>query len=382
MTDQASSPPLQTPLYDDHLALKGRMVDFAGYELPVQYSGIMAEHQAVRASAGVFDVSHMGQVHLSGPDFPTLAAALERIAPSNIQGLKPGETRYSVLLNEDGGIIDDLMITRPFGPDSETMLFLVLNASRKHVDIPAIDAILDAGMTLYHDEDAALIALQGPEAGAVVAQHAKECSEMRFMQARSIQFDGIPAHATRSGYTGEDGFEISVLAGDAPAVWATLLDDGRVVAAGLGARDSLRLEAGLCLYGHDLDETTSPIEGNIRFVIPKRRREAGDFPGAARILAEIGAGPSRLRVGLTLDGRAPAREGAEIQDAEGRPIGHVTSGGFAPSLQAPIAMGYVDASAASENTPVQLIVRGRALAARIAPMPFVSHRYLRASSTT
>ncbi|SDT92108.1 glycine cleavage system aminomethyltransferase GcvT [Stappia sp. ES.058] len=369
---------LSTPLTDLHRELGARLVPFAGYEMPVQYpQGIIAEHTHTREKAGLFDVSHMGQAWLVGPDFETTAAALERITPSAIAALKPGRQRYTVLLNETGGIVDDLMVSRPEGAENDGRLFLVVNASRKAVDYETIAASLPENVRLESIEDRALIALQGPMAADVLKAHAPEAADMAFMAARSMEFDGIAVHVSRSGYTGEDGYELSVPAGAAEAIARALLADERVAPVGLGARDSLRLEAGLCLYGHDIDETTSPVEGAITFVLQKRRKEAGDFPGAKRILAELANGPERVRVGFTLEGRAPAREGAEIRDASGNAIGTVTSGGFAPSLGAPIAMGYVDPANAKVGTKLTLVVRSRELPATVADMPFVPQRYHR-----
>ncbi|GGE91993.1 glycine cleavage system aminomethyltransferase GcvT [Stappia taiwanensis] len=378
MTLETDAPLLSTPLTDLHRELGARLVPFAGYEMPVQFpAGIIAEHTHTREAAGLFDVSHMGQAYLVGPDHETTARALERIVPSDILNLKHGRQRYSVLLNDEGGIIDDLMVTRPVSEAADGRLFLVVNASRKAVDYDFIRAALPDNVRLEPIEDRALIAVQGPQAAAVVAAHAPQAAELAFMAAAPMEFDGIACHVSRCGYTGEDGYELSVPAGAAEAIARALLADERVQPIGLGARDSLRLEAGLCLYGHDIDETTSPVEGAITFVLQKRRKEAGDFPGADRILSELEAGPKRVRVGLRPEGRAPAREGAEIRDASGTVVGTVTSGGFAPTLGAPIAMGYVDAAHAAPGTALVLVVRGRELPATVADMPFVPQRYYR-----
>lgn len=285
-----------------------------------------------------------------------------------------------MLLNEAGGIVDDLMVSRPEGAENDGRLFLVVNASRKAVDYETIAASLPENVRLEPVEDRALIALQGPMAADVLKAHAPAAAEMAFMAAASMEFDGIAVHVSRSGYTGEDGYELSVPAGAAEAIARALLADERVAPIGLGARDSLRLEAGLCLYGHDIDETTSPVEGAITFVLQKRRKEAGDFPGAQRILNELEDGPARVRVGFTLEGRAPAREGAEIRNSEGRTVGVVTSGGFAPTLGVPIAMGYVDPANAGIGTMLTLVVRGRELPATVTAMPFVPQRYYRKPS--
>lgn len=368
----------QTPLHELHVELGARMVPFAGYDMPVQYPlGIMGEHLHTRESAGLFDVSHMGQAALIGPDHETTARALEALVPSNMVELGRGRQRYSVLLNAEGGVIDDLMVTRPAGEDRDGELFLVVNASRKDVDYAHIEANLPDNVRLETYDDRALIAVQGPKAVEAVAAHAPAAAELGFMSADFMEFDGIACHIARAGYTGEDGVEMSVPAGAAEAVARAILADDRVKPIGLGARDSLRLEAGLCLYGHDIDETTSPVEGAITFCMQKRRREEGGFPGADRIQAELKDGPGRVRVGLKLEGRAPAREGAEIRLPDGPVIGVVTSGGFAPSVGAPIAMGYVPADQAATGTKLNLVVRGRELAAEVADMPFVPNRYYR-----
>ncbi|MCY1708065.1 glycine cleavage system aminomethyltransferase GcvT [Pannonibacter sp. SL95] len=369
----------RTPLYDLHVELGARMVPFAGYDMPVQYpTGIMTEHQHTRAAAGLFDVSHMGQAWLIGPDHETTARALEALVPSNMVELGRGKQRYTVLLNAEGGIVDDLMVTRPVADAQDGRLFLVVNASRKDVDYPLIRAALPANVRLELIEDRALIAVQGPQAVAAVAAHAPKAAELAFMSADWMEFDGITCHVSRSGYTGEDGVEMSVPADKAEAITRALLADERVKPIGLGARDSLRLEAGLCLYGHDLDETTSPVEGDITFILQKRRREEGGFPGAARIQREFAEGPARKRVGLKLDGRAPAREGAEIKVPGGDTVGIVTSGGFGPTAGVPVAMGYVAAAHAAPGTKLALVVRGKDLEATVVEMPIVPHRYYRA----
>ncbi len=368
----------QTPLHDLHIELGGRMVPFAGYSMPVQYKlGIMGEHLHTREKAGLFDVSHMGQAVLIGPDHETTAKALEALTPSNFVELGLGRQRYTVLLNDDGGIIDDLMVTRPLAPEDDGRLLVVVNAARKDIDYAHFRSRLPSNVKLETFEDRALIAVQGPEAVAAVAAHAPAAADLGFMSAAPMEFDGIACHIARAGYTGEDGVEMSAPAGAADAIARALLADDRVEAIGLGARDSLRLEAGLCLYGHDIDETTSPVEGNITFCMQKRRRENGGFPGDARIQKELGEGTGRIRVGLRLDGKAPAREGAEIALPGGDVIGALTSGGFAPTVGAPIAMGYVPSEHASVGTELELIVRGRRLSATVADMPFVPNRYYR-----
>lgn len=374
----AERPLDRTPLHARHVALGARMVPFAGYDMPVQYpAGILAEHSWTRESAGLFDVSHMGQAFLVGPDHETTARALEALVPADIVGLAPGKQRYTQLLNAEGGILDDLMVTRSAEPEEDGALLLVVNAGRKHADYAHIAAHLPADVSLVQAAHRGLIALQGPEAAEVLAALAPEVAEMGFMTLRSVKLGGGPANVSRSGYTGEDGFEISAPAARIGAIWDALLLDSRVRPVGLGARDSLRLEAGLCLYGHDLDETTTPVEAGLTWSIQKRRRAEGGFPGAERIQAELAGAPKRVRVGLLPEGRAPAREGAEIATPDGTVIGVLTSGGFGPSLNGPCAMGYVPPDFAAPGTRLDLIVRGRPLPATVAPMPFVPHRYKR-----
>jgi aminomethyltransferase len=370
--------PLETPLAARHAAAGGRMVAFAGYLMPVQYTaGILAEHAWTRQHAGLFDVSHMGQAVLLGPDHGMVARALEALVPADILGLPPGQQRYTQLLNEEGGIRDDLMVCRPADPARDGELLLVVNASMKAADYLHIGLNLPGGVTLHPLEDRALLALQGPKAAAVLAELAPDIAAMSFMAARETTIAGIPAHVTRSGYTGEDGYEISVAASQVGELWDRLLGDSRVRPIGLGARDSLRLEAGLCLYGHDINQETSPVEAGLTWSIGKRRRAEGGFPGQIRILGEIADGPVRRRVGLRLDGRAPAREHAEIVDAAGELVGKVTSGGFGPSVGGPIAMGYVVPDFARIGTELAVVVRGQKLPARVVSMPFWPHSYKR-----
>jgi aminomethyltransferase len=378
VADFGSDQPVQrTPLYDCHVAAGARMVPFAGYEMPVQYpAGILTEHKWTRENAGLFDVSHMGQAFLIGRDHATVAAAIEALCPADILGLKPGMQRYSQLLAEDGGILDDLMVSRPAEAEEDGALLLVVNAACKEADFAHIAARLPADVRLMRADHRALIALQGPKAAAALARHAPECADMPFMSARSMKFGSMPCHISRSGYTGEDGFEISMHARHAATIWDTLAADADVKPIGLGARDSLRLEAGLCLYGHDIDTTTSPVEAALVWSIQKRRRTEGGFPGAARIQKELKEGPARLRVGILPESRQPAREGSEIRIGERR-IGVVTSGGFGPTLNGPLAMGYVEAAHAAPGTEVTLIVRDKPLPAKIAAMPFVPNRYHR-----
>jgi aminomethyltransferase len=375
-------PLARTPLSDLHLRRGARMVPFAGYTMPVQYrDGILAEHNHTRSAAGLFDVSHMGQAFLVGPDHATTARALEALVPADIIDLAPGRQRYTQFLNPEGGILDDLMVARPADADEDGALMLVVNASRKEPDFAHVEAHLPAGVRLLRAGHRGLIALQGPKAAEVLARHAAEVAEMPFMSAVSLRILGVECHVSRSGYTGEDGFEISMRGSKLPAFVDTLLGEPEVKLVGLGARDSLRLEAGLCLYGHDIDTSTSPIEAGLAWSIQKRRWSEGGFPGAARIQAELADGPAFLRVGLQPEGRAPAREGTEIRAVtDGSTIGKVTSGGFGPTVGAPVAMGYVSRRFAEPGTPVVLIVREKELVAKVVPLPFVPHRYRRGGS--
>jgi aminomethyltransferase len=372
LTDAASTPLKTTPLHALHTALGARLVPFAGYAMPVQYpSGILKEHEQCRAKAALFDVSHMGQVRLRGAD---AAAALETLVPGDIAGLGLDRMRYTQFTNEAGGILDDLMVTR-----RADHLFLVVNAGRKDFDFAHLARHLGPlGVTLEVLEDRALLALQGPAVVAVMRRLAPGAEALAFLEGADLAIAGIACFVTRSGYTGEDGFEISLAAGDAARLAQRLLAEPEVAPAGLGARDSLRLEAGLCLYGHDIDETTTPVEAALAWSIGKRRRATGGFPGAARIRAEIAQGPARRRVGLKPEGRVPAREGSEIRDAAGRAIGTVTSGGFGATAGGPIAMGYVAAAHAKPGTPIQLVVRNEARPGAVVTLPFVPTRYAKA----
>ncbi len=380
MGEPQDGPLLTTPLHALHGELGAKMVPFAGYDMPVQYpTGVLTEHNWTRASAGLFDVSHMGQCFLIPEDgrYETAAAALEALVPADVMALKPGQQRYSQFTNAEGGILDDLMITRLGHPGHEHWLYLVVNAACKDADYAHMRAHLPAGVTLKVADDLALIAVQGPEAVAAVATLAPGLAGLKFMTSVDLPLDGIWAHVSRTGYTGEDGVEISVKSADAVALTRKLLADPRVKPIGLGARDSLRLEAGLCLYGHDIDTTTSPIEAGLTWSIQKRRRAEGGFLGAARIQKELAEGAPRLRVGILPDGRAPAREGTVVKSADGQPIGTVTSGGFGPTINGPLAMGYVNRRFAEPGTPVLLEVRGKDLAAKVVTMPFAPHRYVR-----
>ncbi len=358
-----------TPLDGLHRRLGAKMVAFAGYSMPVQFPpGVLAEHQHVRAHAGLFDVSHMGQIVLRGAD---AAQALELLVPGDIVGLAPDSIRYALFTDARGGILDDLMVTN-FGDH----LFLVVNAARKTQDLAHLRQATGDRISIEMFDDRALLALQGPDAAEVMRTLAGDAAmAMPFMSARRMDVAGIPCLISRSGYTGEDGWEISVPADAAERLAQSILDHPTVQPIGLGARDSLRLEAGLCLYGSDIDETTTPIEANLAWAVAKRRRAEGGFPGADVVLRQLAQGPSRLRVGIKPLDRAPARAHTEIQDFSGRTIGEVTSGGFGPSLGGPLAMGYVEAASAKIGTPVRLLVRGTPRDAVVAQLPFVPHRY-------
>ncbi len=368
----------RTPLYDLHVKLGARIVPFAGYEMPVQYpTGILTEHNWTRSSAGLFDVSHMGQALVIGPDHVAAAKALEKLVPGDVAGLAPGRIRYTQFTNAKGGIIDDLMITRSLAPADDGRLGLVVNASRKDVDYAWLKDNLPKGISLEPREDRALVALQGPKAAAVLARHCRKAQDLAFMSAIAAEFDGMECGLARSGYTGEDGFEISIAADNVSTLVETLLADPLVKPIGLGARDSLRLEAGLCLYGHDIDEETSPVEADLVWSIGKTRRSTGGFMGAERIVREIAQGPKRKRVGLRPEGRAPAREGTVVIDDKNRAIGIVTSGGFGPTVNGPVAMGYVETAYARPGTKINLVVRDKPMPAEVAALPFTPHNYKR-----
>jgi aminomethyltransferase len=359
------------PLDAWHRAKGARMVPFAGYEMPIQYEGIVAEHNWTRENAGLFDVSHMGQLLLSGPG---LDAAVEAVLPIDLSTLKLGQQRYSLLLDEEGGVLDDLMVSR--WPDA---LYLVVNGATKWDDLGTLRVGLPDDITIHHMDEHALLALQGPKAADALGRHASgeyPLSALTFMKFGRFQIAGHDVTIARAGYTGEDGFEISLPAEAAAEVADLLCAEPEVKPIGLGARDSLRLEAGLPLYGHDMTPETSPIEAGLLFGINKRRRTEGGFPGADRIIREINEGTARKWVGLTIEGRLPAREGAEVF-AGVEKTGTVTSGGFSPTLQAPIAMAYVESSHAVVGTQLEVEVRGKRLAATVSPTPFVPHRYYR-----
>ncbi len=376
---------LQTvPLNDRHISAGGRMVPFSGYSLPVQYpSGIMAEHKWTREHAGLFDVSHMGPsfLTLNAPigdpeaDHAAVAALVEPLVCGDIAGLKPGQIRYTLLLNEAGGTLDDLMIGR--SPGHPGSLYIVVNAGTKDADFALIERAAAGKASFHRADDGVLLALQGPEAVLVLEAIVPGAADLGFMTYAPFIWRDEKLVIARSGYTGEDGFEILCAADRAGELWDALLADERVKSIGLGARDSLRLEAGLPLYGHDVDETVSPVEAGLTFAVSKKRRDARDFPGAARITKELAEGPSRVRVGLKILEGPPAREGAEIADASGAVVGVVTSGGFAPSLGHPIAMGFVPPALSAVGTPLNVIVRGKSGAAQVVAMPFVPNRYVR-----
>lgn len=377
--------PKKLPLDALWRARTSKFGDFAGYDMPLQFEGLITEHNWTRAHAGLFDVSHMGPSFFALPKghglegdaaHKKVASLIERLVPADIQGLKPGQVRYTMITNADGGVLDDLMIARPAEPGAAGDLYIVVNAGCKHQDWALIEEASKGEANLVRADDRCLLALQGPSAHVVAAAVIDPAlAEMSFMSVKRYDAFGRLT-VTRSGYTGEDGYEILVRAEHAAELANALLAHPEVKPIGLGARDSLRLEAGLCLYGHDLDATTSPIEADLAWTIQKRRREAKDFPGAARISAELANGPKRKRVGIRPNDRAPAREGVEIQ-AAGRSVGVVTSGGFSPVLNAPISIGYVDAEFADLGAGIDLIIRGQARPATIVPLPFVPHKYHR-----
>ncbi|MBV9549898.1 MAG: glycine cleavage system aminomethyltransferase GcvT [Alphaproteobacteria bacterium] len=356
----------RTPLYALHMELGGKMVPFAGYEMPVQYpAGILKEHLHTRAKAGLFDVSHMGQGFLSGD-----VHALERVTSADVAGLKAGMQRYGLLLTPQGTIKDDFMFSRLMG---EADLYLVVNAGGKEADFAYINETLEGAAQVTPRFDRALLALQGPASEMVLARHATGVADLTFMKVTRTTVAGAPAIVSRTGYTGEDGYEISIEGADAEHVARTLLAEAEVLPIGLGARDSLRLEAGLCLYGHDIDDMINPAEAALLWSVGKRRKEARDFPGAEKTMA---GNPARKLVGIRPEGRAPAREGTEIIK-DGRVIGKVTSGGFGPSVNAPVAMGYVETMFATLGTKLELMVRGQVMPATVVLMPFVPHTYKR-----
>jgi len=358
--------PRKTPLYDLHVELGGKMVDFAGWMMPVNYPmGIVGEHNQVRTKAGLFDVSHMGQVELHGTD---IAAKLETLAPSVFTTLPVGKARYTYFTNPEGGIMDDLIVS-----NAGDYLFVVVNASMRDQDIGHMRT-LDLEVI---ERDDALIAIQGPAAEAIVSAVAPAAKTLKFMETTLATIHGTPCRISRLGYTGEDGYEISIPADKVVEITREFLKHPDLEPAGLGARDSLRLEAGLCLYGNDIDNSTSPVEANLTWAMQKKRREEGGFPGAERVLRELAEGPSRKLVGIKPDGRAPARHGVEVADLDGNVIGEITSGGFGPTIGGPVSMGYVAAEFTEPGSKVTLLIRGKAMPATIIKLPFVQQNYKR-----
>jgi aminomethyltransferase len=373
-TAPVDMPLAQTPLHALHLELGGKMVPFAGYEMPVQYpAGIIKEHHHTRVAAGLFDVSHMGQIRLVGDD---AAAALESLVPVDVIDLGVNHQRYALFTNDAGGILDDLMIT-----NAGDHLFVVVNAACKQQDTARMRQHLGSRCRVEELTDRALLALQGPKAATVMSRLAPEMVKMLFMTAARVEIEGAECFVTRSGYTGEDGYEISVPAERADALARALLAQEEVKPIGLGARDSLRLEAGLCLYGHDIDTTTTPIEASITWALSKVRRPGGarpgGYPGADVIAQQLAEGVSRKRVGIRPDGKTPVREGAELIDAGGGTTGKITSGSFGPTVGGPVAMGYVETALAKPGTELQAVVRGKPQPVKVAKTPFVEHRYYR-----
>ena len=361
--------PKRTPLYDLHVELGGKMVDFAGWEMPVQYPmGIMGEHNHTRAKAGLFDVSHMGQVILRGEN---VGEKLETLCPQAYATLKEGKARYGFFTNEDGGIMDDLIVS-----NAGDHYFVVVNAALRHQDIPHMAANLD-GVEVTEIFDRALVAVQGPSAEDVVGDLCPAARELKFMETTVADINGVECRISRLGYTGEDGYEISIPEDKAIDVTRAFLAHDDCEPAGLGARDSLRLEAGLCLYGNDIDQSTSPVEASLGWAMQKRRKEEGSFPGAARIQKELAEGAAKKLVGIKPTGRAPARQHVEIQCLEGNTIGEITSGGFGPTVGGPVAMGYVSAGHGEPGEKVNLIIRGKVQPAEIVSLPFVQQNYKR-----
>jgi aminomethyltransferase len=375
----AETPLLKTPLHDLHLRLGARMVPFAGYAMPVQYpTGLMAEHKQCRDAAALFDVSHMGQVRLVGADS---ARALETLVPVDVVDLAAGRQRYAFFTNASGGLLDDLMVVRPAVDAGFGDLFLVVNAGCKDADVRQMQAHIGHRYQVLPMPERALLALQGPKAVAALSRLNANVAPLVFMSGGVFELAGVPCFVTRSGYTGEDGFEISVPAAHATVLAEALLAQPEVKPAGLGARDTLRLEAGLCLYGHDINETTSPIEAGLSWAIQKVRRpggaRAGGYPGAAVIERHLAGGAPTKRVGLVGLERVPVREGTALFDAHGHKLGTVTSGTLAPSVNQPIAMAYLPADHARPQQQVYADVRGKRLPMRVSPMPFHPHRYQR-----
>ena len=370
--------PAVTPLHAMHVARGAHMALVEGYELPLHYvDGAAAEHLHTREAAGLFDISHLGQLFLIGADHEAAARALEALVPGDILNLTPGGMRYTQLLTGEGGILDDMLVTRSADSTEDGALMLVVNSVRKDADFAHLSSQLAAGVRILRADHRALIALQGPMAAEVMARHAPDTREMKFMTAMTTRFDGIDCHVSRSGFTGEDGFEISAKAQRIVAIAERLLDARQVKLAGFAARETLRLEAGLCRIGQDIDETTTPVAAGLEWSIDARRRSEGGFPGAARVLSEIAEGTPRLRVGLKLEGSPPAGQNMDIRTPDGTVIGRVTSTGFGPTLNAPIAMGYVDRAFAAPGTTLTIAASEGQVPAMVAPLPFVPHKYQR-----
>ena len=380
---EPNGPLHKTPLFELHQTLGAKMVGFAGYDMPIQFEGVKAEHLWTRESCGLFDVSHMGPCFLTLAGGPRndpnahieIAKLIEMLVPSDIQGLKPGQARLTVLLNDEGGILDDLIITRPAEGDEQGRLYIVVNGAMKVQDWDVMRDKLSPHAELERADDRILIAVQGPKAEAVISDHFPKAAELGFMEGQRMFLNDAPVMVSRCGYTGEDGYEL-LLPSDGVAFVAELLADERVKPIGLGARDSLRLEAGLCLYGHDMDASRTPVEASLTWVIQKNRRERADFPGAEIILDQIANGAPVKRVGIQPLDRAPAREGTEIFVGDEK-VGEITSGGFGPTTETPVAMGYVSREHAKAGTELTLMVRGKPRAARVAKLPFVPHNYKR-----
>ena len=386
-TGTQSTAPQSTALHALHVELDGRMVDFAGWELPIQYEGVIAEHTACREQAALFDVSHMGIVELRADGGPVaIAAALEELTPASVATIAEGRQRYALLTNAAGGVIDDCIIT-----NRGDHVMIVVNAARRVEDLAhlrsSLTSVVNSSVEITERDDLSLLALQGPAAAGVLGRFCPAADELVFLDFTMVDLELAGPHAmqvagvgvSRSGYTGEDGFELIVANEQAEAVARALLAEPEVSPAGLGARDTLRLEAGLALYGNDLDETTSPVEADLVWTMPKRRREDGRFLGAERILAEHRDGPSRRRVGLRPVGKRPVRDGTALRTTDGRPAGVVTSGGYGPTVAGPVAMGYVAAALAEDGQVLVADVRGNDVEVHVAPLPFAPHRYYRGS---
>jgi|TARA_B110000438_G_scaffold16882_1_gene15807 aminomethyltransferase len=362
----------KTALYDLHVELGGRLVPFAGYELPIQYDGVIAEHRAAREAAGLFDVSHMRIVDVSSMDSLDVGETLELIAPGGLTTLGHNRLRYSMLTNDAGGIVDDVIFTR-----MANCFRLVLNASRAEIDLKYLNALLGDQLIFRPRQDLALISIQGPKAISVLQQHDPAVADLSFMEAGLINFGETECDISRSGYTGEDGFEIAIPNDEAEQIVRLLLLDQTLKPAGLGARDTLRLEAGLCLYGNELSESTTPVEANLSWSIPKRRRQDQRFPGAHTICSQLEKGTDKTRVGVTALGKRPIRDGAQLFNENNQRVGLITSGGYSPTTGKPIAMGYIDTPYAEEDNYLTAVVRGKQIGCTVAPLPFVQHRYKR-----